>query len=240
MPKGSPVGDEDYAPYAPYKAVHEVITRYRERGLPDPLTSGVLESVGVAAGMTARTLRALRFLGLIDEDGNRLEAFDRLKKAKTEEYPGQLAELVHAAYLPVFTIVDPGEDGDTALADAFRRYEPSAQRDKMIALFRSLCEEAGIVQSQGRPKVATRRPGTTPVSRVATSKPKVAGDQTMPATTGNPPEHRDDDGPDYRLISALIQQLPRDGRWIKAKRDRWLLAMTSAVDLLFELVDEAE
>ena len=85
MPKGSPVIDEHYAPYAPYKAVHDVIIRFRERGLPDPLTSSALEQVGIAPGMTARTLRALRFLGLVDEGGNRSETFDRLKKANTEE-----------------------------------------------------------------------------------------------------------------------------------------------------------
>lgn len=235
MPKGTPASDEDYAPYAPYKAVHDVIIRYRERGLPDPLTPAALEQVGVATGMTQRTLRALRFLGLIDETGARLEPFERLKKSTTAEYPEQLAEVVRAAYLPVFTIVNPAEDSDTAIADAFRRFEPSAQRGKMIALFRGLCEEAQIITTTApRPRPAPRRPAAESSSQ----RPKPPAEKRS-----DPPvvaDRKDDEAatPDYRLISAVIQQLPRSGKWTRERRDRWLLTLTAAVDLLFEVADD--
>lgn len=235
MPKGTPASDQDYAPYAPYKSVHDVIVRYRERGLPDPLTPAALGQVGVADGMTARTLRALRFLGLIDETGARQAPLERLKQATTSEYPEQLAEIVRAAYLPVFTIVNPAEDSDTAIADAFRRFEPSAQRGKMIALFRSLCEEAQIITpSAPRSRPAPRRAAPDPASQ--RSRPP-AQKRTDPA---GPPDHKDDEPttPDYRLISAVIQQLPRGGKWTRERRDKWLLTLTSAVDLLFEVTDD--
>ena len=236
MPKGTPVADEDYAPYAAFKNINDVIVRYRNRDLPNPLTASELERLGVSSGMTARTLRALRFLGLIDEGGYRLEAFERLKKVSTDEYPQQLAEIVRAAYLPIFQIVDPAADSDTALADAFRRYEPSAQRERMIALFRGLCQEAGIMPKEGRPSGAPRRASVPPAQKAkASGTPATSTQDSVPR---QPSEQRDDDGRDYRLISALIQQLPRDGRWPKTKRDRWLLAMTSAVDLLFEVTED--
>jgi hypothetical protein len=154
----------------------------------------------------------------------------------SEEYPQQLAEIVRAAYLPVFTIVDPAADSDTALADAFRRYEPSAQRERMIALFRGLCHEAGIIPRESRAK--TPAPRRSP----SQSAPKAKSQADLkPIPPTHPAERRDDEAADYRLISALIQQLPRDGRWTTAKRDRWLQAMTSAVDLLFEQsADESE
>lgn len=40
---------------------------------------------------------------------------------------------------------------------------------------------------------------------------------------------------DYQVISAIIQQLPRDARWTMARRERWLKAMTAAIDLLIEV-----
>ena len=78
------MAEQNFAPYAPAKAVLGVIQKYRDRGLPAPLTPGVLEQVGVPASMAARTLQALRFLGLIDEGGNRLPSFDNLQRAKTD------------------------------------------------------------------------------------------------------------------------------------------------------------
>jgi hypothetical protein len=237
MPKGNAVSDEDYAPYAPYAAVHEVIQRYRDRGLADPITTAHLETIGIAPSMTPRTLRALRFLGLVDEGGNRLEAFERLKRASSDEYPAQLAEVVRAAYMPIFTIVDPAQDSDTAVADAFRRYEPSAQRDKMIALFRGLAQEAGIVPSERATVARIPRPRPESRPRAATARtPQTA--TPKPATDHVVDTQDDGQSIDYRLITAVIQQLPKDGHWTNRRRDRWLATLTSAVDLLFTVDEE--
>jgi hypothetical protein len=226
--------DSNYAPYASYKNVQDVITRYRDRGLPDPLSTGELERIGVPSGMAPRTMRALRFLGLIDEGGYRLEPFERLKRANTVEYPGQLAELIRAAYLPVFQIVDPAQDSDTALADAFRRFEPSAQREKMIALFRGLAEEAEIIPKlKARPREPVRRSEPKPKPKT----PSVQAHAESASGTGTAPGAEAVTA-DYRLVQAVIQQLPKDPRWTQARRDRWLAALTAAVDLVFEVHEE--
>lgn len=226
--------DPNFAPYAPYKQVQAAITRYRERGLPDPLTSAELERIGVPPGMAPRTLRALRFLGLVDEGGNRMPTFEELKRAKTDEYPTRLAELVRGAYLPVFQIVDPAKDSDTALDDAFRHYEPSAQRTKMIALFRGLAEEAEIIE-KGKPRQrdgGSRRIEPTPPKRRPAGIKKAEPEPTVTLT------FTADETPDYRLIQAVIQQLPREPRWTTTRRTRWIAALTAAVDLVFEVQDE--
>jgi len=111
-----------------------------------PLTGQMLGALGIPDGNQARTLAALRFVGLIDEEGNSTEQFNRITNAGTEEYPEVLAETVREAYNPIFTMVDPAQDSDVAIYDAFRQYHPEAQRPRMLSLFRGLCEEAGIVE----------------------------------------------------------------------------------------------
>ena len=232
------MAEQNFAPYAPAKAVLGVIQKFRDRGLPDPLTAGVLEQVGVPRSMSARTLQGLRFLGLIDEGGNRLPSFDNLQRAKTDEYPGQLAEIVRAAYLPVFTIVDPAVDTDTAIADAFRGYEPRAQRDKMIALFRGLCVEAAIMDARpravgGAPK---RQVGGALSMRSRSTIPKRAEGRRVDQ---DQPRGETEGAIDTRVLTALIQQLPKDRRWTSARRDRWFAMFGSAVDFVVEVDDAA-
>lgn len=230
------MSEQNFAPYAPAKAVLGVIQRFRSRGLPDPITSGVLEQVGVPTSMTARTMQAFRFLGLIDEGGNRLASLDNLQRATTEEYPVQLAEIVRAAYLPVFSLVNPAMDSDTAIADAFRPYEPRAQRDKMIALFRGLCVEAGITaarprSSGGAPK---RQVGGALSMRSRASTPRRV-ERTL--TDDVSPRLDTDGAMDTRVLTALIQQLPKERRWTTSRRARWFVTFESAVDFLVEIDD---
>ena len=157
------------APYAPVAHVLTVIRRRRERGMLFPITLQTLGTLGVPDGNQARTLVALRFLGLIDPEGHSTEGFDRLWDAKSEDYQDTLAEIVRAAYEPVFTIVNPAEDSDIAISDAFRQYQPENQRNRMVVLFRGLCEEAGIVNRPARrasppPSRPAQRPKKGPIA----------------------------------------------------------------------------
>src|SRR5579871_3246489 len=89
---------EKIAPYAPFGCVIAVIRRFRERGLPETLTMQEITRVGVSEGNAPRTLQALRFLKLVDEDGHRTQTFDRLGRVPTSEYAEVLGEIIKEAY----------------------------------------------------------------------------------------------------------------------------------------------
>jgi len=42
---------------------------------------------------------------------------------------------------------------------------------------------------------------------------------------------------DYRLIYALIDQLPAANRWTESERDRWLRALAGIIDLLIDVAE---
>jgi hypothetical protein len=225
----------EYMPYAPAKPVLDIIQRFRERGLPDVLSRQELHRLGAAEGNSDRIQKTFQFLDLIDQSGKRTLLFDRLGKASTTEYESVLAEVVRAGYAPILAIVDPKVDTDIAINDAFRHYEPAGQRKQMVVLFLALCREAGLAKPVGTERhPSTRKEGTVPV-QVRTTPRRTATTVERVKDTGSADEQP---GSDYRLLSALIQQLPKDSKWTQARRDRWIQAFTANIDLLVEVGNE--
>lgn len=234
------------APYAPAASVIAVIKRYRERGLPEPVDNKILESVGITHGVVQFTLVALRFLGLLDVSGFHTEKFDILRRASSETYPSELLQIIQSAYTEIFVIVDPAQDTRERIEDAFRQYDPQAQRDRMVALFLGLCREAGLVISGEVTKKSERR-----VQPERNIKPKVNKFSTQdlqsvpssPATRASVPlfpEHMSantETRVSFDLVTALVRQLPQKGSWTSAQRGRWINALQANIDLVIEVTD---
>jgi hypothetical protein len=146
------------APYAPLAHVLRSIDLYREKA-PATMTKELLMRVGFPAAYANRTLRALKLLDLVDDDGTPTDAFKELRRATDGEYPARLEQVIRAAYSDVFEVVDPTTDGEAAISSAFAFNEPAAQRDKMVVLFRGLCEAAGIPLAGASPRKRTMRAG---------------------------------------------------------------------------------
>jgi hypothetical protein len=221
------------APYASPKNVLDVIERYRHRGLRTPFTLDLMGQIGVPDGAAHRTLQALKLLDLIDESGQPTEALEALKRASEEEYRPRLEQVLRAAYHNIFTVVDPATDNATAVRDAFRYYKPDSQQHRMVTLFLALCQEAGMIEKgpkrRGRAKKA-------PAPRLSTPKPTAPTDAAtayLKLTPGPDPDTHPMMSGLHPLLTGVLQELPPNGRWTAAKRERWLAAVTSAVDLLY-------
>jgi len=238
---------EKFAPYAPLAPVIALIRRRREKTLPDPLNSERLAQMSISEGNITRVLQALRFLNLIDEDGHQTESFNRIARAKEQEYPEILAEIIRSAYHEAFTIVDtPDKATDIELRDAFRFYQPETQRPRMIILFRGLCQEAGLIKG-GPPTIRMRgrsnssgKPSSSSSNGARKTQPQPKSDtffQAESSVTSTQPDSQSMPSQEYALMQGLVSKLPAKKQWTQQERKKWLNAMAAMVDLLIEVTD---
>ncbi|WIV61268.1 DUF5343 domain-containing protein [Amycolatopsis nalaikhensis] len=102
--------------------------RFRKQ-FPKEVTADTLRRLGVAPKNESYVINILRFLGLIDENGNKVE-----EKAKAflqhedEKFSEQIAEIVEAAYKPLFDLYGPEawEAGRDQLVTYFRTTDGSS------------------------------------------------------------------------------------------------------------------
>jgi uncharacterized protein DUF5343 len=121
-----------------------------------------LVQIGVTEALAPRTYVALKFLGLLEDDGTTTERFRALRYAKSDEYQEVFGRTLDAAYKDILDHVDVGEATDSDIANAFRPYSPGGQRDRMITLFVALAREAGWELRNVAPKVAQTKPKPKP------------------------------------------------------------------------------
>jgi hypothetical protein len=131
-------------PYAAPANVFSVLQRLRSRNLPERIDDDLLRLAGVPEGAMHRVHTAYRFLGLVNEDSTPTDALRSLAAAPQEQYRQTLEGLVRAAYQEDFERIEPGQDTQAQIVDAFRIYQPRSQTNRMVTLFLALCREAGI------------------------------------------------------------------------------------------------
>lgn len=224
--------EASFAPYASPNSVMEVIRRLRETGLPDPLTLDGLGAVGVPNSMVSTTMRSLKFLGFVDDNGKQLPALHQLSIATSDDYQEVLGGIVKSAYSDVFRIVDPAKHDFEKVSDAFRPYSPQKQRLKMVRLFLGLCGEAGLAEEQ---PIRRRGQGT---GRSSSPRKTGAAEDPTPSPTPSTSE-LPSTPPDSAkaLINSFVAQLPDNKEWTSDYREKWINAVTSAVDLMITVSD---
>lgn len=224
-----PVTQDKPGPYAPATAVLGIVERYRDRGLPTPITADVLARAGVTDSLIARTLYALQTLDLIGVDGMPTATFEAIRRAPQADYMARLGDWLTQAYSDALQFIDPATADETQVHDAFRGYTPPGQRDRMVTLFLGLFRAAGIAPekvatSAPRKKVVAVRMATRVAPRKIEHKtpsekpPFVAG-----AAGGLPP-----------ALAGLLASLPVNGEgWTQAQRDSFMNTFGVVLDFTF-------
>lgn len=225
------------APYAPASAVLELVTRYRDRGLPTPVTAEVLTRAGISDSLNSRTLYSLQSLDLIDEAGQPTPTFEAIRKAPAAELNSRMIEWLNGAYADALKFIDPATADETAIHDAFRNYNPPGQRARMVTLFIGLYAAAGI----GTEKPVSSRP---PRSRIA--QPRIvrsvnALPRASAASARKPLAPANSGGALPEPIAGMLSRLPAADRgWTQPDRDRFLTTFGTVLDFCFPIVTKAE
>jgi hypothetical protein len=226
------INQDGPAPYAPPSAVLAVLDFDRKRGLPPPVTADTIERVGVSAALAPRTIQALRLLDLIADDGMPTQAMLGLRKASSTDYPKRLTEVLQTVYAEVFKFVDPREDGQERVRDAFRRFTPIGMQERMATLFLGLCAAAEIIdeapRGRGRPpKIQGQAKPQKQRTPKSYTSPKVDPPEIpeQPLRNGQP-----------AFVTMLLDALPEPGSvWTLDERQKWTSAALAAFDLNYKV-----
>lgn len=227
-----PVTKDTSAPYAPAGVILSLLERNRTKGLPAPITAEVLTRAGVTDSLNSRTLQALQALDLIDDVGQPTKVLDGLRLAPEAEYKTRMAEWLYNAYADALNFVDPAKATETEIRDAFRGYKPVGQQDRMVTLFVSLLEAAGVMPERTkkpRQKLQSGAPTRQPQQRAKVAEPEIQPAATpthhrrVHVETGLPP-----------ALSGLLQSLPPQGDgWTKTQRDLFVTTFTAVLDFCY-------
>jgi hypothetical protein len=230
-----PVTQNVAAPYAPTSVILSLIDRYRQKGLPTPVTADVLARAGISESLISRSLQALQVLDLIGEDGRPTSVMEGLRLAPEAEFKPRMADWLNAAYADAISFVDPATASETEVRDAFRGYKPLGQQERMVSLFLGLFEAAGVAPERKRKSSSSKPQNGASAPRPARQvriPDQVAAKAQTPvqhpvrrdhAISGLPP-----------ALSGLLTSLPQQGEtWDQAEHDRFLRTFEAVLDFCY-------
>jgi hypothetical protein len=174
-------------PYTSYRTFKTFIEDLHEHGVPSRVDRSVLTRFSGVVG--TQLMHALRFLGLIEDDGRPTERLKGLVKAHgTGSWSERLLELLGHEYAPMF-VIDLETATPSHFNEAFRKAFPAADAvvQKCVTFFLYAANDAGVKIS-GRVLKGRKPRSLTPRRKPA--KPAFAHSPTKEFEVG-PPQPRE-------------------------------------------------
>lgn len=218
-------------PYASPSNLTQVISRARSRNLPDFIDGDFLRVAGIGDAVHGRVLEALRFLGLIHEDGKPTDTLIAISGASDEEYRRLLRGAIGEAYADDLARgIDIAQDTQAQIVDAFRRYQPRSQTGRMVMFFLGMAREAGMEVAEA-PRERSMRRTLPPNARTTRARSVPArGDKGRTS----PPKPADHGFP--QELAGLLNGLPDAATgWTKDRRDKFLEAFQVVLDFVIPI-----
>ena len=192
-------------PYTSYRTFRTFIEDLQEHGVPSRIDRSVLTRFSGVVG--TQLMHALRFLGLIEDDGRPTQRLKELVSAHaTAHWPEKLLERLRQEYAPMFAI-----DLETATPshfnEAFRKAFPAAEAvvQKCVTFFLYAASDAGVKISgrvlKGR-KPRSLAPRRKP-ARPAFAYPPMKESEAAPPQLQPPPPPIEGKKPSEILLAHL-------------------------------------
>lgn len=233
------------APYVSAATLSQFFDHIRYVSTPKKVDAGLLLDYGVSKGNVFSLVSALKFLGLVENDGTPTPAYSSLQ-VMGEEFISNLQEVVTTAYADLFLRLDVSRDSREHIRNYFaRNYSPS-QSEKATILFLDLCKEASIPVAAGaEPRKKGIRSDATTVQATRRHNERIDRVSSEAPTTRGVEAPKSDDELRREYIAKLIGQLwppdtsGKDAEAIKAEAEL-RKAELDRIELLLKIKDEEE
>jgi hypothetical protein len=171
-------------PYTSYRTFKTFIEDLHEHGVPSRVDRSVLTRFSGVVG--TQLMHALRFLGLIEEDGRPTQHLKELVNSHGEgDWCEKLLELLRQQYAPIFAI-DLENATPSHFSGAFRKAFPAADAvvQKCVTFFLYAANDAGVKISARVLK--GRKPRSLTPLRTTAAKPAIVHPPTKELETAPP------------------------------------------------------